>query len=135
MFRKKQPTTQPKRSEFTGDKLPVGACVLTPGDMFYMQEKSRLRIPSQAVLQSWSFPYVFLSSSEKLSKWPIMGKIGFRPGTVIYSLEDGLYYLIEKNQKRQITDPLWFDWMGIDRMNAVLASADDANLHKTGEVL
>lgn len=124
-----------KRSNFAGSAFPIGSCVLTPTDMFYMQGGSRLRIPSKNVYESWNFPHTLLADSHALVKYPVLGKLGFRPGTVIYSLEDGLYYLIEKNTKRQITDSRWFEWLNIDRLDVMVASAEDAKLHKTGKVL
>lgn len=123
------------QSNFDGAALPVGSCVESAGERFYIQDNTRLRIPSEAIFKSWAFPYVLLSGKGTLAKLPIVGILGFRAGTVIYSLEDGLYYLIEKHKKRQITDPRWFDWLGMDRLDAVVASKDDAQLHKTGEVL
>lgn len=124
-----------KQSKFDGPVIPIGSCVVTPTDKFYIQADTRLRIPSESVYKSWSFPYTLLVDSVNIAKYPIVGKLGFRPGTVIYSLEDGLYYMIEKSTKRQITDSRWFDWLGINRLDVLVASANDAKLHKTGEVL
>lgn len=115
--------------------FPSGSFVATPKGEYLIQDNARLRIPSKGVGESWSFPRKIVTSEENLAKYPILGVLGYRAGTVIYSLVDGLYYLIEKNKKRQITDIKWFDYLGMSMLDAVVASDNEVKLHKTGEVL
>lgn len=115
--------------------FPSGSFVTTPKGEYLIQDNTRLRVPSKGIRESWNFPRSIVTKEENLNKYPILGVLGYRAGTVIYSLVDGLYYLIEKNKKRQITDTKWFDYFGISMLDAVVASAEEIKLHKTGEVL
>lgn len=116
-------------------KFPSGLSVSTPIGDYLIQNEARLRIGSDAVRKSWSFPYTLHTEEEDLKGYPILGNLGFRAGTVFWSLDDGLYYLVEKNMKRQIVNSKWFDYMGIDRLNVIVASREDSQLHRAGEVL
>lgn len=124
-----------KTATFNPTEFPSGTYVKTAAGDYLVQNQSRLRIKTKAVRQSWSFPHVLNTTEDSLKDYPIVGTLGFRAGTVIYSMEDGLYYLIEKNAKRQIVNPQWFEFLKMNRFDAVVASQDDAKLHKTGEVL
>lgn len=117
------------------ESFPSGLLVSTSQGEYLIQDRARLRVGSEAVKKSWSFPHTVHTEEVNLRAYPIVGKLGFRAGTVFYSLEDGLYYLVEKNKKRQIVNPAWFAWLGINRMDVTVASSKDAQLHKKGEVL
>lgn len=124
-----------KRQAAWTNTFPSGSFVTTPAGDYLIQDGSRLRVASDAVKKSWAFSHSIFTNEENLKTYPIVGKLGFRAGTVFWSLEDGLYYLVEKNKKRQIINGDWFTWLGIDRLNVPAASYEDAKLHKTGEVL
>lgn len=115
--------------------FPSGSFVTTQKGEYLIQDTNRLRVSSKGIRESWNFPRTIVTKEENLSKYPIIGVLGYRAGTVVYSLVDGLYYLIEKNKKRQITDIKWFEYLGMDMHDAVVASAEEIKLHKTGEVL
>lgn len=117
------------------DAFPSGTFVVTPSGRYFIQEGARLRVLSDAVVQSWSFPAKINTEEANLKGYPIVGVLGYRGGTVIYSLVDGLYYFIEKNKKRQIVNQRWFDYLGINMLDVPVASAEEVKRHKTGEVL
>lgn len=123
------------KPEAEADTFPSGVIVVTDSGRYLIQNGTRLRVPSDSVARSWSFPASVHTKESRLKSYPIIGVLGYRGGTVIYSLEDGYYYLIEKNKKRQIVNSRWFDYLGMNRLDSIVASSDEVKLHKTGEVL
>lgn len=114
---------------------PSGTVVETPLGTFYIKDNYRLRIPSLTVLNSWNFSQVIQATENAVGHYKILGKLGFREGTVIQNIADGKMYLISKNKRRHITNPEFFTKMGFDRNKIVVASNADAELHIDGEVL
>jgi len=70
-----------------------------------------------------------------LSKFKVVGKLGFRDGTLIKDISDGKIYLISQNKRRHITSPDVFDNFGLDRSKIVEVSSDEVAMHLLGENL
>jgi hypothetical protein len=65
----------------------------------------------------------------------MVGKLGFRDGTLIKNIADGKMYLISQNKKRHIVDPDSFDRYGLNRKSVIEVSEAEANMHTTGDSL
>jgi hypothetical protein len=131
-FRRKQ-SNQPPVPQTRTD-YPYGLFVATEAGFFLIRDKGRYRIPSTRVMTSWSAPIV--SSSEAAVKHlPILGRIGFRDGTIIQNFANGKTYLISKNKRRHITSPDIFDKFLLNKELIIVASEEEVNLHEDGEVL
>jgi hypothetical protein len=118
----------------TPTNYPYGLCIQTEAGYFLMREKFRFRIPTERVLESWSFN-VIQSSEAAVKHIKVGGKIGFRDGTIIHNMADGKHYLISQNKRRHIVDPDVWERFGLDWGNVILVSEEEANLHNDGEVL
>jgi len=113
---------------------PYGLFVCTEAGFFLIREKGRYRLPTTRVMASWSAPSV--SSSEAAVKHlTILGKIGFRDGTIIQDFSNQKTYLISKNKKRHITSPDVFDKFLLNKELITVVSHEEASLHEDGEVL
>ncbi|AXG66164.1 hypothetical protein SEA_ANNADREAMY_43 [Streptomyces phage Annadreamy] len=131
-FRQKTPDLPPIPQ--TRTDYPYGLFVCTEAGFFLIREKGRYRIPTIRVMASWSAPSV--SSSEAAVKHlPILGKIGFRDGTIIQDFSNQKTYLISRNKRRQIMSPDVFDKFLLNKELLVVVSHEEANLHEDGEVL
>jgi hypothetical protein len=129
-FRKKTELNIPSsRTEY-----PRGLFICTESGFFLIREKSRLRVPSQRVMISWSAPLV-PSSEAAVKHLPILGKIGFRDGSLVRNFSDQRLYLISDNKKRLIESPDFIDRMCLNKELIIVASQGEVNLHEDGEVL
>lgn len=118
----------------TPTDYPYGLCVQTEAGYFLMREKFRFRIPTERVLESWSFK-VIPSSEAAVKHVKVGGKIGFRDGTLICDMSNQRHYLISQNKKRWIVSPDVWERYGLDWGDVILVSDEEANLHSDGEVL
>ena len=115
---------------------PPGTCAHTLSGYYYIKSASvRLRITSDRVLKSWSFPRVVETTDFALSNYKIRGKLGFRAGTLIYNIANGKMYLISDNKRLQITSPEALERIGATMDEAVVVSDDDMTLHLEGDTL
>lgn len=114
--------------------FPYWTFVHTEGGWFLLKEKTRLRIISQRILDSWSVNVVEATEAA-IKHYPCTGKLGFRDGTLINNMGDGKIYLVSQNMRRQITSPDAFEKYGLDRSQMIWVSEDEAKLQKIGEVL
>lgn len=115
---------------------PVGSAVRTESNIYYIKdEKTRMRIPSESVLNSWNFHRVITSNEVSLKNYRVLGKLGFRSGSLIHNVADGKIYLVEKNKLRHIQSVEVFDLIGAGRDEAVTVSLTDIQLHEIGEPL
>ncbi len=128
---KDRPTTQIPQ---TRTDYPYGLCIVTESGYFLVREKGRLRIPSERVLASWRYSTV-VSSEKAVKHLPILGKLGFRDGTIVKDISDSKTYLISQNKRRHIVSPDVFDKYGLRWENVVMVSQEEINLHREGEVL
>ena len=131
VFKRKNQTTPPIQ---TKTDFPYWTIVQTENGWFLLKERSRVRIPTHRILDSWSVNVV-QATETAVKHYPITGKLGFRDGTLINNMGDGKIYLISQNKRRQITSPDAFDKYGIDRSKMIWVSQEEAELQKIGEVL
>jgi hypothetical protein len=70
-----------------------------------------------------------------LSGIKLVGKLGFRDGTLIKNIADGKMYLVSQNKLRHIVDPDIFIKYGLDRSNLIEVSEAEVKAHDLGEIL
>jgi len=102
-------------------------------------DKTRLIFISERAFRSWNKNPV-IASKESVSGYKIWKRIGFAPGTVIESVVDGKKYFITGNklfeeEKMLIATPDFYDKLGFNPSLAVLASMEEVNFHKEGEMI
>ncbi len=112
-----------------------GSCLKTEKAFYYLKNKERYRIDTQRILDSWNFPVVVSSTEPLLEKYPVVGKLAFREGSLIQNITDGKRYIISNNKKRLVADPLWLEIYGITEKDFTVASDNEVNLHDDGEIL
>lgn len=134
LFRRKTDFPENPGVPTTPTNYPYGLCIQTEAGYFLMREKFRFRIPTERVLESWSFN-VIQSTEAAVKHIKVGGKIGFRDGTVINDIADNRYYLISQNKRRHIVEPDVFEKYGLSWGDVLLVSSEEANLHADGEVL
>lgn len=131
-FKKRSNPGQKAISQSTN--FPYMTFVRTENGTFLIKEKTRVRVTTQRILDSWSVSVVEAEESA-VRHYPITGKLGFRDGTLINNLGDGKIYLVSKNERRQITSPDAFEKYGLDQSKMIWVSREEANLQKVGEEL
>ncbi len=114
--------------------FPSGIAVKTDKNTYWVKDGKLYRIISERAENSWSFTTVYAAESA-LSKFKVVGKLGFRDGTLIKDISDGKIYLISQNKRRHITSPDVFDNFGLDRSKIVEVSSDEVAMHLLGENL
>lgn len=130
MFKKqKQTITITKPTTF-----PSGLAVKTEKATYWIKDGKRFRLISDRAEKSWSFLTVNATESA-VSAMKVVGKLGFRDGTLIKNIADGKIYLISQNKRRHVVSPDSFDSYGLDRSNIIEVSEDEANMHDIGENL
>jgi hypothetical protein len=115
---------------------PVGSAVESNGEFFYIKSPTvRMRIPSEYILDSWKFHRIVHSNDIGLKNYKIMGKLGFRSGSLIHNVADGKIYLVESNLLRHIQSPKALELIGAEYDDAVTVPDADIKLHEFGEPL
>ena len=114
--------------------IPSGLAVKTDQGTYWVKDGKRYKLISERAANSWSFPTV-LATEQAVSTMKVIGKLGFRDGTLIKNIADGKMYLISQNKKRHIVSPDSFDRYGLDRSSIVEVSEAEADMHLTGENL
>jgi hypothetical protein len=89
---------------------------------------------SDRAAQSWCFTTV-LATEAALSGVKLVGKLGFRDGTLIKNMADGKMYLVSQNKLRHIVDPDSFTKYGLDRSKVIEVSEAEVSAHDLGEKL
>lgn len=132
MFRRNH-KHQVKSSLTNPIEYPVGSAVRTEEGLFYIKSKTiRMRIPSERVLESWSFHRVITSNEVCLKSYKILGKLGFRSGSLLYNIATGKMYLVSENLLRHVQSPEALDLIGAVYDDAVTVSNTDIKLHDEG---
>jgi hypothetical protein len=127
------PTTQLPTEPVT---YPVGSAVESEGKYFYIKSNSiRMRIPSKYILDSWNFHRVIHTNEIALKNYKIMGKLGFRSGSLIHNVADGKIYLVSENKLRHILSPEALERIGAVYSDAVTVPDADIKLHDIGDPL
>jgi hypothetical protein len=114
--------------------FPSGLAVKTDKDTYWIKDGKRYRLISDRAAQSWCFTTV-LATEAALTGIKLMGKLGFRDGSLIKNLADGRMYLVSQNKLRHIVDPDSFDRYGLDRSKVVEVSDKEISAHDLGEIL
>ena len=114
--------------------FPSGIAVRTEKNVYWIKDGKRFRLISERAVESWSFTTVNATEAA-LSGSKVVGKLGFRDGTLIKNIADGKIYLISQNKRRHIVDPDTFDRYGLDRSKTIEVSESETNMHDLGENL
>jgi len=114
--------------------IPSGLAVKTDKAIYWVKDGKRYKLISDRAAKSWSFTTVN-ATEEAVAGMKLIGKLGFRDGTLIKNIADGKMYLISQNKKRHIVDPDSFDTYGLDRKSVIEVSEAEANMHTLGDNL
>ena len=114
--------------------IPSGLAAKTDEATYWIKDGKRYKVISSRAAKSWSFTTI-LATENALSGMKVVGKLGFRDGTLIKNIADGKIYLISQNKKRHIVSPDSFDIYGLDRNSIIEVSDSEAEMHVTGENL
>ena len=113
--------------------FPSGTAVVTKTGKFYINGNARLRITSDRVFDSWSFPIIVYGYDNVLKDYPIIGTLGFRDGTFIKNIMDAKMYIVAKSKKRPVASPDVLTDLNLSEKDAILVSEEECNLHKLGD--
>ena len=114
--------------------FPSGIAVQTDKATYWIKDGKRYKLISDRAAQSWCFTTV-KATEAALSGIKLVGKLGFRDGTLIKNIADGKMYLISQNKKRHVVDPDSFIRYGLNRSSIIEVSDMEANAHDIGENL
>jgi len=114
--------------------FPSGIAVQTDKATFWIKDGKRYRLISDRAAKSWCFTAVNATEAA-LSGIKLVGKLGFRDGTLIKNIADGKMYLVSQNKLRHIVDPDIFIKYGLDRSNLIEVSEAEVKAHDLGEIL
>lgn len=114
--------------------FPSGIAVKTDKNTYWIKDSKRYKLISDRAANSWSFTTVYATESA-LSETKLVGKLGFRDGTLIKNVADGRMYLVSQNKLRHICDPDIFEKYGLDRTKLIEVSDSEIKSHDLGEDL
>lgn len=114
--------------------FPSGIAVQTDKATYWIKDGKRYRLISERATKSWSFTTV-KATETALSGIKLVGKLGFRDGSLIKNIADGKMYLVSQNKLRHIVDPDIFTRYGLDRSNLIEVSEAEIKAHDIGETL
>lgn len=114
--------------------FPSGLAVQTDKGTYWIKDGKRYKLISDRAANSWFFTTV-KATEAALSGIKLVGKLGFRDGTLIKNIADGKIYLISQNKRRHIVDPDIFSRYGLDRTKIIEVSEDEVNMHDLGELI
>lgn len=114
--------------------FPSGIAVKTDKGTYWIKDGKRFKLISDRAAKSWAFTTANATETA-LSGIKLVGKLGFRDGTLIKNIADGRIYLVSQNKLRHIVDPDSFDRYGLDRTKVVEVSDTEVKAHDMGENL
>lgn len=114
--------------------FPSGLAVKTEKATYWIKDGKRYKLISDRAASSWCFTTVEATEAA-LSGIKLVGKLGFRDGTLIKNIADGKMYLLSQNKLRQIVDPDIFNRYGLDRSKVLEVSDSEIKAHETGDYL
>jgi hypothetical protein len=114
--------------------IPSGLAVKTDKAIYWVKDGKRYKLISDRAAKSWCFTTIN-ATEQAVAAMKLVGKLGFRDGTLIKNIADGKMYLISQNKKRHIVDPDSFDRYGLNRKLIIEVSEAEANMHQTGDNL
>lgn len=130
MFKK----PQPQKTIIDPTIFPSGIAVRTENAIYWVKDGKRFKLISDRAAASWAFTTV--NATEKaVVPMKLVGKLGFRDGTLIKNIADGKMYLVSQNKRRHIVDPDSFDRYGLDRSKIIEVSELEAAVHDLGDNL
>lgn len=133
MFKKKQ-LPQQQKTVIDPTIFPSGIAVKTESGIYWIKDNKRFKLISDRAADSWMFTTVN-SIDKAVAGMKLVGKLGFRDGTLIKNIADGKMYLVSQNKRRHIVDPDSFDKYGFDRSKVIEVSEVEAAAHDLGENL
>ena len=134
MLRKKQKTNIQIPLITLPTNFPSGIAVKTDKATYWIKDGKRFKLISDRAAESWLFTTV-LAAESALSGIKLVGKLGFRDGTLIKNIADGKMYLLSQNKLRHIVTPDSFAKYGLDRSKVIEVSAIEVEAHELGEDL
>ena len=114
--------------------FPSGIAVKTDKATYWIKDGKRYKLISDRAAKSWMFTTVNATEAA-LSGIKLVGKLGFRDGTLIKNIADGKMYLVSQNKLRHVVDPDVFNRYGLDRSNIIEVSELEIKAHEIGEDL
>lgn len=114
--------------------FPSGIAVKTNKATYWIKDGKRYKLISDRAAKSWMFTTA-KATEEALSLIKLVGKLGFRDGTLIKDISNGKMYLVSQNKKRHIVSPDVFNKYGLDRSKVIEVSEAESNIHEIGEDL
>ena len=114
--------------------IPSGLAVKTDKAIYWIKDGKRYKLISDRAAKSWCFTTVN-ATEQAVAGMKLVGKLGFRDGSLIKNIADGKMYLISQNKKRHIVDPDSFDRYGLNRKSVIEVSEAEADMHTTGDNL
>jgi len=114
--------------------IPSGLAVKTDKGVYWIKDTKRFKLISDRAAKSWCFTTVF-ATEQAVSSMKVVGKLGFRDGTLIKNISDGKMYLVSQNKRRHIVDPDSFIKYGLDRSKVIEVSESEIIMHDLGENL
>lgn len=114
--------------------FPSGLAVKTDKATYWIKDGKRYKLISDRAAKSWSFTTVNATEAA-LSGIKLVGKLGFRDGSLIKNIADGKMYLVSQNKLRHIIDPDVFNKYGLDRSMLIEVSEAEIKAHDIGENL
>jgi len=114
--------------------FPSGIAVQTDKATYWIKDGKRYKLISDRAAKSWCFTTVNATEAA-LSGIKLVGKLGFRDGSLIKNIADGKMYLVSQNKLRHIVDPDIFNRYGLDRSNLIEVSEAEIKAHDIGEAL
>lgn len=138
-FRKNEPQPAPvvvvKELPNHPVSYPAGFCVKThKGHYLINKDGKRYRLPTQRIVDSWSFPHIIETTEVALSNYPVaVTKLGFRDGSLLDNIADGKLYLASGNKLRHVTSPDVLETLGLNVGDALIVSDAEISLMEQGE--
>jgi hypothetical protein len=114
--------------------FPSGIAIKTDKGIYWIKDNKRFKLISDRAAESWCFTTVNATESA-ISAIKLVGKLGFRDGTLIKNIADGKMYLVSQNKRRHIIDPDIFNKYGLDRSKLIEISDIETNMHDLGDNL
>ena len=114
--------------------FPSGLAVKTDKATYWIKDGKRYKLISDRAAKSWLFTTVNATEAA-LSGIKLVGKLGFRDGSLIKNIADGKMYLVSQNKLRHVVDPDMFDRYGLDRSKLIEVSEAEIKAHDIGETL
>ena len=134
MLRKRLSKTTVNTLITSPTNFPSGIAVKTDKAIYWIKDGKRFKLISDRAADSWRFTTVNATESA-LSGMKLVGKLGFRDGSLIKNIADGKIYLLSQNKLRHVVDPDSFIKYGLDRSWIIEVSDNEINAHELGENL